>query len=403
MKKLIMKKSAMKNINAINKQTGLTILELLVAMTLGLIVLGGALNMQVSHRKGFKAIDNRLNMQTNARFAFEFISNSLREMGSAGCLSMKGYVEGAKKSLPIFLNLGDDGIYETNPRYQIAFNDPSQADADFRYQQELIGYDDTTLAGSPPPVTLVPASNAGSDVLLVKGAIGPTYVFAPGPDTDPATLYGSGHTALKIDTARYPFIDLKANQYAVMSQCAGAEIFQITGTNAQVAAGIITHSSGGGASSNRSNLFATSDTLAARVGTSAELRRVASVAYYISNNASGVPTLFRSIDGVANPLVEGVEQMQILYGLDSNDDKAPDTYKDSAAAMAVSPNNNLDEAVSVRLSFIMRSQDVVNKVAKSYQFQIPGEAAYTSPVDKFARQVFTTTVTLRNRLIGDRT
>ena len=396
MKKLIMKKSAMKNINGKNKQAGLTILELLVAMTLGAVVLGGALSMQVSHRKGFKSIDNKMNMQTNARFAFEFISNSLREMGSAGCLTANGYVGRSGSALPSFLDLTDNTIYQTSGEYRIGFNNPAQADADFRYQQELIGYDDTTLAGSPPPVALVPASNAGSDVLLVKGAIGPTYVF------DSESLYTSNHASLTIDPVRYPFIDLQANQYAVMSQCAGAEIFQITGTDAQVAAGIITHGSGGGASQNANGVFATDDSGAAaggltfKRGQSAELRRVASVAYYISNNASGVPTLFRSIDGVANPLVEGVEQMQILFGLDTNGDKAPDTYRDSSTA-------NMSQAVAVRLSFIMRSQDEVYKITKSRTYPIPGEAAYASPSDKFSRQVFTTSVTLRNRLTGNRT
>lgn len=398
MKKLIMNKSAskkiaMKNINGLSKQSGLTILELLVAMTLGVVVLGAAVSMQVSHRKGFKATDSKLNMQTNSRFAFEFISNSLREMGSVGCLTANGYVSRVKSAEQKFLT--DDSIYQTSGEYRIAFNDPAQADADFRYQQELIGYDHTTIAGTPPPAVLVPASNSGSDVLLVKGAIGPTYVF------DSETLYTSNHASLSIDTTRYPFIDLKANQYAVMSQCAGAEVFQITGTNAQVAAGTIAHGSGTGLTANEHAVFSTDTTgsaasgLTFKRGTSAELRRVASVAYYISNNAQGAPVLYRSIDGVANPLVEGVEQMQVLFGLDTNDDKVPDTYKDASAA-------NMSQAIAVRLSFIMRSSEEVYKTAVAQTYVMPGEADYTV-TDQYARQVFTSTVTLRNRLTGNRT
>jgi len=289
--------------------------------------------------------------------------------------------------------LVNNDIYKVdgNTSYRIAFNDPSGVIADFRYQRELQSFDDSTLAGSPPPVTLVPAFNSGSDVLLVKGAIGPTYVV------NMDGLYDTSHASIQISTTRYPFIDLQANQYAVLSQCASAEVFKITGTNGEVSGGKIAHGAGVLADENSAAIFDT-EALTISKNSTGELRRVATVAYYISNNASGVPTLFRSIDGIANPLVEGVEQMQILYGLDTSGDNAANTYMNSAA-IALSATNDMSQAVTARLNFIMRSQQEVreNNIAQTYS--MPGEADY-NVTDKYARQVFTTTVTLRNRLTG---
>jgi type IV pilus assembly protein PilW len=406
---LTMKKTIMKNTQFLNRQSGLSLLELLVAMTLGVIVLGAAVSMQVTFRQGFDSTDNKLNMQTNARFAFNFISSSLFEMGSMGCLTGKGYLrtvattEEKRKKYLTNNNLYKAGANTAtgtntgNSAFIISFADPSLDIADFRYQQELDGYDDS---GAPvAPVLLVPASNAGSDVLIVKGGYGPTYVF------DNSSLYASNHTQLTIDPLRYPVIDLKTNEYAVLSQCDGAEVFQMTSVNTTT--GVIKHETGGPAPNNEKSVFATHPdktlgSLTFKQGQIAELRRVASVAYYVSNDAAGDPVLFRSVDGVANPLVEGVEQMQVLYGMDLDGDKVPDTFRNANAARAASANNNLAEAVSLRLSFVMRSKDAVYDAAFVQTHSMPGETDF-KPNDTFARQVFTTTVTLRNRLTGNRT
>jgi type IV pilus assembly protein PilW len=396
MKKHSIKKPMMKNINAINTQAGLTIIELLVAMTLGVVVMAAAVSMQVSFQQGFKATDNKLAMQTNARFAYEFISKSLREMGSAGCLTAQNYVDRTDSVTDQYR----DGIeiYKRGTSFQIAFIDPAAVRADFRYKRELVGFDDSTIAATPPPLDWARLPNPGSDVLVIKGAIGPTYVF------DADTLFDSNHASLQINMARYPFIDLRPEQYAVISQCAGAEIFKITGTDDDVRnRGIISHGIGSDNDDNEFPVFATGPGgLTFSSSAPSELRRMATVSYYIADNTATppVPTLFRSIDGqaVPDPLVEGVEQMQILYGVDGDADKVPDTYRTAAALDGAAMAN----VVAVRLTFIMRSRERVYKNPVLQTLSIPGQADFVI-TDRFARQVFTTTVTLRNRLTGNRT
>ena len=186
----------------LKKQSGLTILELLVAMTLGAIVLGAAVSMQVTHRKGFKATDNKMLMQSNARFAFEFISNSLRELGAMGCKTVDGYTSSNVK-----MNPNDAGykasMYKTSPSYHIALNSIIAPEADFRAGMELQGFDydsaGTWLPGNPSNI-LVSSPLDGSDILIVRGGVGPTYIFdTAGELTDTTiTLDTTGTTSIAL-------------------------------------------------------------------------------------------------------------------------------------------------------------------------------------------------------------
>ena len=91
----------------------------------------------------------------------------------------------------------------------------------------------------------------------------------------------------------------------------------------------------------------------------------------------------------AEELVEGVENMQILYGLDnSNGDGIADIYK---KADSVADWNNV---VTVRLTVRMRSvYPVYNKAVAYDAFEgVTG----TSGSDAYMRQVISSTITLRN-------
>jgi type IV pilus assembly protein PilW len=193
-------------------------------------------------------------------------------------------------------------------------------------------------------------------------------------------------------------VQLQPNNYAVLSQCDKAEVFKITGTEAQVNAGTINHGSGALGDDNALPAFEKDFTDTS----SAELRRVAVTTYYIADNDNGIPTLYRDIDNVSDPLVEGVERMQIEYGINTDDTtvNVPDEYHD---AQWVDAQGVWGDVVSVRLSFIMRSKQPLydQDVAKTYS--LPGAVTYSYAVnDRFARVVYTATVNLRNRSLGVR-
>lgn len=67
------------------RQHGLTMVELLVALVLGLVLVGGALSLFASNRAAFRANDNLARMQENARFAFELLMRETRDAGMVPC------------------------------------------------------------------------------------------------------------------------------------------------------------------------------------------------------------------------------------------------------------------------------------------------------------------------------
>lgn len=76
---------------------GLSLIELMVALVLGLIVTGSALTLVLTNRQTFAATENLSRVQENTRIAFELMNRELRAAGGNPCDS----------SVPVFNNLVD--------------------------------------------------------------------------------------------------------------------------------------------------------------------------------------------------------------------------------------------------------------------------------------------------------
>lgn len=66
-------------------QRGLTLIELMVSLVLGLVLIGGVLNIFVSNRETFRVTENLTRMQENARTGFDFMARDIREAGQNPC------------------------------------------------------------------------------------------------------------------------------------------------------------------------------------------------------------------------------------------------------------------------------------------------------------------------------
>lgn len=118
-----------------------------------------------------------------------------------------------------------------------------------------------------------------------------------------------------------------------------------------------------------------------------------SITYIISTPAITVTspnpniTLYRNTNNVSNPLIEGIQNMQILYGIDTNVDEVADYY--------VPAYSNMQQVVSVRISLLVATLDdhlSIQPMAYIYN------GVTTLPTDYKIRRIFNTTVTLRNHL-----
>jgi type IV pilus assembly protein PilW len=67
------------------KQTGFTLVELMVSMLLGLVVVGGVISVLLANRNSYRASEGISQVQESARTAFELMARDVRQSGSTGC------------------------------------------------------------------------------------------------------------------------------------------------------------------------------------------------------------------------------------------------------------------------------------------------------------------------------
>lgn len=92
-------------------------------------------------------------------------------------------------------------------------------------------------------------------------------------------------------------------------------------------------------------------------------------------------------------LISGVENFQVLYGEDVNNDKTADRYVPANYAFL-----NWNDVVSIRLSVILRSANPVNPFVQNPTFYMLGTLYTPSAPDQYLRNQVTFTVSLRNLL-----
>ena len=119
--------------------------------------------------------------------------------------------------------------------------------------------------------------------------------------------------------------------------------------------------------------------------------------FFVAPGANGAPALWqRNILGattVDNELFQGVADMQIEYGLDTNGDGQLDIYADTPTG------SNWDQVIAVRIRMLLGSdENNLTDQPMTLPFQINDGTAFTAG-DRRLYQMFTTTVALRNRLL----
>ena len=124
--------------------------------------------------------------------------------------------------------------------------------------------------------------------------------------------------------------------------------------------------------------------------------RIGTYAYFVSNkvvNGASMPVLNRYDGGQVFELVEGVEDMQISYGEDTDGDRTADAYRDASAVF------DWSAVVSARIHLLLRTNDNnLSDAPMDYVFNGATVAGGSLPAsDRYLRREFTATVTVRNR------
>lgn len=327
--------------NNVNQQTGLTLLELMVALAASLILLLGASKLFITTRHSYNITQGLSRLQENARLVMTLLPRDLRQSGALGCNS----------------------IGELGSRI-----DNRLADADdfkYRFSTTLAGYrvsDTGDIESALQPTRnsdLLPTSITdnvvdGTDIVVIRGA-------------------RMDKVAVNVDAAS-PF---QKDDLLAISDCHSAILFEYDGESSSIP------SSG--------------------YGPDAQLTPINTVAYYIRENARGIPALYRYSNdtsrkaGISRELVPGVEFMRVLYGQDTNADGSANRWVGANDSML-----DMAHVVAVRIGLLLRAVDENKRIAdqRSYHILDTDYTPETAP-DRYQRQLYTTTILLRNRALPD--
>ncbi|MGH8543456.1 MAG: PilW family protein, partial [Gammaproteobacteria bacterium] len=172
----------------------------------------------------------------------------------------------------------------------------------------------------------------------------------------------------------------------MVTDCTDAAIFQITNINTGGASQNIVHNTGGSSPGNATQALGKDYTGAG------EIVQLMTSTYYIGTGVSGRPALFRK-DGAAaaQELIEGVEDLQVLYGIDTDSNRTPNRY--------VTADNVTDwgDVVSAEVRLLLQTLDdnLASQANQQYTFNgLP----FVSP-DRRLRRTFTNTISIRNRTL----
>ncbi len=330
------------------KQQGFTLVELMIAMTIGLILLGGVITILTSSQQVYRVNDALARMQENARYAFQVLSRDIRMAGYFGCAGNGALVVNTLKDKDSFL---------------------------WKLGQAIDGFEATSSTTWTPvlPEGAIPSPLGGRDIVVVRGVEGGDIKVTQQPGGSPPA---SSDLKVTVESG------LKIDDIVLVTNCQNAAIFQITNINTSSGQDNIVHNTGG--TSIPGN--ATKD-LGKDFTKGGELFKISTRSYFI-RLIDGLPALYRKI-GTRNAeeLVRGVEDMQVEYGEDLNGDWTADIYRSADLV------TNWQSVVSVRISLLMQTTE--NNIASQPQpYTFNGTTV--TPTDRRLRQAFTTVVALRN-------
>lgn len=344
---------------------GMTLIELMIAMTIGFFIVGVTFALYFNMRTSFRYQEDFARIQESGRFALERVSRDVRMAGYTGCGSVTD-----------FANVVNGGA--TSPF--------------MNFSTPIIGYEGG--ASTFPPELLT----AGA--IIGPGA--PDAIILIGVDTS-SELIVQGHNppSAQINTTQH---SIKPGEILLITDCSHAAAFQMTGpTNNNNNASNVVHNTGTGAPGNCTKYLGAScpSAKAYQFKPGASLLKMYSNAYFIapSSLGNGRRSLWTmSLTGAAGPtaleVMEGVEDMQITYGQDTNGDFAADKFV--TADVIGTSLTEWGKIVSIRLSFLLKStkSDITSK-KQTYEYNGSTKTA----MDKSLFKTFTETITLRNRSV----
>jgi type IV pilus assembly protein PilW len=382
------------------RQKGLSLIEMMIALTLGSVVTVGVVQLFVANSQTYKLLNGQSRMQESARFAHEFIGRAVRIAGYKGCYS-------TNEGIITTLDPPDNLPYEFDLRTAIqGYN--AAAGGGWLPTFATEGLPITT--GSPAVDTNVATVGAGNGIdssLIVPGT---DLLTTRNMSVNEAQLAESNNVITDDLLVTIPANgnEIVVDHIVFIGDCEKGTLFRVTdeieGTpTAGAGELVIGHKDLDAVSEPTRNTFeGLAEVNVFEIG--AAVGPVESHTFFIApgegvnNLGNPVFSLWRK-SGVNAPveLVEGVEDLQVLYGIDTTDDSTPNQYVEAFIAQS-----DWNQIVTVRVSVTVNSvDDVGSESAPTHGCTTdtpagPHVCISGESYDGLLRRTFTQTIHLRN-------
>lgn len=340
----------------LHKQKGFTLAELMIAVAIGLVILAAMTSLFVNNSRAQSEIEKSNRQIENGRYAIQLTSADLRNAGFFG--EYNPNVLDLPAALP--------NVCTT-----------TLADLHGSLRMHVQGVDNVATLTTPSCVEDV---KAGTDILVVRHA---ATCVADDDDCDPLTAGGPYFQVSLCDSATQLSSVTKTDHYDL------------------------------------DTVVANMDRLKRNCTDTASIRRYIQNIYFIAknnNSGDGIPTLKRaeitSTDGVISytivPLVEGIDNMQLEYGLDTSatSDGVADVFTTdpgvhAACAAAACAVDYWNRVVSVRVNVLARNLEKSSGYSDDKTFVLGNKSDGTENTvvagsDGYKRHVFQTLVGMPN-------
>jgi type IV pilus assembly protein PilW len=326
-------------------QKGFTLIETMVAMVIGLFLVGGVITVFVNISNSNRIQENLSGMQENARFAFFFLNKDLRQSGYFGGPCVTGVASSVNNTL----------------------NDASSS-----FDSALHEFDSSSIINS---ITGVNGVGTASDSITVKAI----FDRAGGVHVSDSMSTNTDAVNLEEDIFR-------ENSILLITDCNYADIFQIDTAVQSVV------------STSDSSKTVYSVTHGTSSVTSGPGNKVSALSHTYQKGSFVYPLpeerlfeivgdqLLRNGEVVAN----NIEQMQLRYGVATSSSSGAPAYYSTIDTIT-----DVEDIVSIEVRLLVVSEDDnIATTPQTYQFN--GQTI--TATDNRLRREFITTIALRNRI-----
>lgn len=350
------------------RMAGFSMVELMVAVTISTLLLMGVVALFVSSRASYETTERLSRIQENGRYALDQFVSDIRAAGYQGCSRGSG-------------SRAQDYVINT------VSIDPGDMLWNFAIPAQ--GFQALGEGGWSPALDvgmLRPQPDPSGDVLVLRipqRNVQPVELLTT--QADPAEPLEIG----VINPAPFATGDV-----AMIADCLARAWFTVTG----YAGGELLHEEVAGGPESPGNRMAS---LLHPFQEGAELLPVTTMMYYLAPGTADetLLSLWRKTGNTPNSdeIAEGIERLEVRFGVDTNGDERVDVYLDANAIGAA----DWGSVYSVQVSLLARAPQAYGAELDNQTYTLLSDPAVTAGPfgDRHLRKVFVATVAVRNQIV----